>query len=126
MVLRGSLDNYNYSNVYSNLGVARAVFNPLGFLNNASVNFLQTNFANNQYFSDYYIQNASFVRMDNFNIGYNAGEVFKGAKLRITANVQNAFVITKYNGIDPEINGGIDNQFYPRPRTYVLGLNVDF
>ncbi|MCW3082209.1 SusC/RagA family TonB-linked outer membrane protein [Segetibacter sp.] len=126
MVLRGSLDNYNYSNVYSNLGVARGVFNPLGFLNNASVNFLETNFTNNQYFSDYYIQNASFVRMDNINLGYDAGQVFKGARLRISANVQNAFVITKYKGIDPEINGGIDNQFYPRPRTYVLGLNLDF
>jgi iron complex outermembrane receptor protein len=126
VVLRGSLDNYNYNNVYSNLGVTRNVFNPLGFLGNASVNYLETNFSNNQFFSDYYVQNASFVRMDNFNVGYNAGQVFKNARLRITANVQNAFIITKYKGIDPEINGGIDNQFYPRPRTYVLGLNLDF
>jgi len=46
--------------------------------------------------------------------------------LRINANVQNAFIITKYKGLDPEVNGGIDNNFYPRPRTFVLGLNLNF
>lgn len=130
-VLRGTFDNYNYNNVYSNVGVRRGIFNPLGFINNGSTNYLETNFENNQYFSDYYIQNASFLRMDNINIGYNAGEVFKNARLRISANIQNAFVITKYKGIDPEITrndntNGIDNQFYPRPRIYVIGLNLDF
>ena len=125
-VLRGTFDNYAYNNVASNLGVARAIFNPLGFLNNGSTNYLETKFANNQYFSDYYIQNASFLRMDNISLAYNAGEVFKKANLRVSLNVQNAFIITKYKGIDPEINGGIDYQFYPRPRTYVLGVSLDF
>jgi iron complex outermembrane receptor protein len=46
--------------------------------------------------------------------------------MRITANIQNAFVITKYSGLDPEVNGGIDNQIYPRPRIFALGLNFDF
>jgi iron complex outermembrane receptor protein len=64
--------------------------------------------------------------MDNINIAYDAGEVFRKARLRVSANVQNAFVITNYTGVDPEITGGIDNQFYPRPRTFVLGLNLDF
>jgi iron complex outermembrane receptor protein len=65
--------------------------------------------------------------MDNINLGYNAGKVFNNkANLRISANVQNVFVITKYKGLDPEINGGIDNNLYPRPRTFVLGLNLDF
>ena len=125
-VVRGTFDNYAYNNVASNLGVARAIFNPLGFLNNGSTNYLETKFANNQYFSDYYIQNASFLRMDNISLAYNAGEVFKKANLRVSLNVQNAFIITKYKGIDPEINGGIDYQFYPRPRTYVLGVSLDF
>jgi iron complex outermembrane receptor protein len=64
--------------------------------------------------------------MDNINIGYDAGEVFKGTRLRLYGNIQNAFVITKYTGLDPEVNGGIDNQIYPRPRTFVFGLNLDF
>ena len=83
--------------------------------------------ANNYYLSDYYVQNASFLRMDNINIGYNVGKVFHNkANLKINANVQNAFIITQYKGLDPEVNGGIDNNFYPRPRTFVLGLNLNF
>jgi iron complex outermembrane receptor protein len=72
------------------------------------------------------MKNASFLRMDNINFGYDAGEIAKNVRLRITANVQNAFIITSYKGLDPEIAGGIDNTIYPRPRTYVLGLNLDF
>ena len=64
--------------------------------------------------------------MDNINVGYDMGKVFKDANLRLTANVQNAFVITKYKGLDPELNGGIDNNLYPRPRMFVLGVNLDF
>ena len=61
------------------------------------------------------------------NVGYNVGKVFNDkASLRVSANVQNLFVITKYKGLDPEISGGIDNNFYPRPRTFVLGLNLNF
>lgn len=125
-VARASFDNYVYNNVHSNLGVERGIFNPLGWINNGSANYLETGFNNNQYFSDYYVQNASFLRMDNINIGYNVGEVIRGTNLRISANVQNAFIITKYQGIDPEITWGIDNQFYPRPRMYTLGVNLDF
>ncbi len=126
-VLRGSFENYVYNNVYSNLGVRNGIFNPLGWINNGSRNYLTTGFENNQYFSDYYVQNASFVRMDNINIGYDAGQVFnKKATMRITAGVQNAFVITNYEGVDPEISWGIDNNFYPRPRIFSLGLNLNF
>lgn len=125
-VARISIGNYNYNNIESNLGVLRQVINPLGWLGNASANYLKTGFSNNQYFSDYYVQNASFFRMDNINVGYDAGEVYKNIRLRLTANVQNAFVITKYTGLDPEVNGGIDNQIYPRPRIFALGLNLDF
>ncbi|NCU03189.1 MAG: SusC/RagA family TonB-linked outer membrane protein [Chitinophagaceae bacterium] len=125
-VMRGSIGNYMYDNVNSNMGVYRQIVNPLGFLANGSRDYLNTGFVNNQYFSDYYVKNASFLRMDNINIGYDAGEIAKNVRLRITANVQNVFVITKYGGLDPEISGGIDNTIYPRPRTYVLGLNFDF
>ncbi|MES2773537.1 MAG: SusC/RagA family TonB-linked outer membrane protein [Bacteroidota bacterium] len=125
-VSRMNLGNYNYSNFNSSNGVQRQILNPLGWLGNASTDYLQTGFVNNQYFSDYYVQNASFFRMDNINLGYDAGEVFKGARLRVTANVQNVFTITNYTGLDPEVGGGIDNRIYPRPRIIALGVNVDF
>jgi iron complex outermembrane receptor protein len=99
-------------------------------LANGSRNLLETNFTGNgdkYLLSDYYIENASFLRMDNFNIGYNAGGIIsKNTNLRIGANVQNVFTVTKYKGLDPEVPGGIDNNFYPRPRIFVLNLNLDF
>jgi TonB-dependent starch-binding outer membrane protein SusC len=125
-VMRGSIGNYMYDNNNSNRGVLRQIINPLGFLANGTKDYLNTRFFNNQYFSDYYMKNASFLRMDNINLGYDAGEIARNVRLRITANVQNAFIIAKYKGLDPEISGGIDNSIYPRPRTYVLGLNLDF
>ena len=123
---RMSFGNYIYNNNASSRGVLRQVLNPLGWLGNASTSYLKTGFTNNQYFSDYYVENASFFRMDNINVGYDAGEVMKNVRMRLTANIQNAFVITKYTGLDPEVNGGIDNQIYPRPRIFALGLNLDF
>jgi iron complex outermembrane receptor protein len=125
-VMRGSIGNYMYNNFASNRGVLRAFLDPLGFLANGSRDYLFTGFANNQFFSDYYVQNASFLRMDNINIGYDAGEIAKNVRLRLSANIQNAFIITKYKGLDPEIFGGIDNNIYPRPRMIVFGLNLDF
>jgi iron complex outermembrane receptor protein len=71
--------------------------------------------------------------MDNFSLGFNAGKIYhQKLNLRVSAIVQNVFVITKYKGLDPEIgagtgnNPGIDNNFYPRPRVFSLGLNLDF
>jgi iron complex outermembrane receptor protein len=129
-VLRANLGNYMYNNVASSTGTLRNIMNPIGYINNGSADVLYTNFSGtgtNYYMSDYYVQNASFLKMDNLNIGYNVGKVFDNkATLRLSANVQNVFVITKYTGIDPEINGGIDNSFYPRPRTFVFGLNLNF
>lgn len=124
-----SFGNYVYNNFYSNNGVLRTIQNPLHFIQNASTDYLNTNFSNNQYLSDYYIENGSFFRMDNINLGYNAGRIFhNAATLAITANVQNVFVITKYRGLDPEISNdqGIDNNIYPRPRIYSIGLNLNF
>lgn len=129
-IARSSLGNYLYNNVASGTGAARNILNPLGFLSNGSSDLLYTGFKGegDKYFnSDYYVQNASFFRMDNINIGYDFGRVLENkANMRFSFNVQNAFVITKYNGADPESNSGIDNNFYPRPRTFVAGLNFDF
>jgi iron complex outermembrane receptor protein len=134
-VLRASLGNYNYNNVYSQTGVLNQVLGN-AVLYNASVNYLATGFKGGnaqELLSDYYIQNASFLRMDNVNVGYNLGRIaHTRTNLRLNATVQNVFVITKYKGLDPEIgagtanNPGIDNNLYPRPRIYSLGVNLDF
>jgi TonB-linked SusC/RagA family outer membrane protein len=122
---RASFDNYMYNNFHSNSGVYQN-FSFSNYLANVSSDVLNTEFATPRLWSDYYIENASFVRMDNINLGYNVGRIGKSTTLRVSANVQNVFVITKYSGLDPEIPSGIDNNFYPRPRTYSLGFNLDF
>ncbi len=129
-VMRANLNNYVYNNVFSNTGVSRNILNPLGYLNNGSANVLETNFtgSGDKYIlSDYFVENASFLRMDNIYLGYDFGSVLQNAaRLRVNANVQNVFVVTKYKGLDPEVSGGIDNNFYPRPRIFSLGLNLEF
>ncbi|KIO77572.1 membrane protein [Pedobacter lusitanus] len=127
-VLRANLGNYIYDNISSNLAVSRNILSPSGLLNNATTTIFDSNFSNNQFLSDYYIHNASFLKMDNAGLAYNFGRLSPNSKttLRITANVQNVFVISDYKGLDPEISTGIDYKLYPRPRTYSLGLNVGF
>lgn len=130
-VLRGNVGNYVYNNVRSSTGTRNGLLNVQGtpYLRNGSTEVLTSNFVGggDQFFSDYYMENGSFVRLDNVNIGYDFGGLLgKKSSLRATANVQNAFVITKYKGLDPEISGGIDNNFYPRPRIFSAGVNVNF
>lgn len=127
-VLRASIGNYLYNNVYSNNGQLSQVTGN-SVLYNTSTSYLDTKFAgnSNNLLSDYFIQNASFLRMDNFNIGYSAGKILGNkTNLRLNASVQNVFVVTKYKGLDPEVSSGIDNNFYPRPRIFALGLGLDF
>lgn len=125
----GMIGNYLYNNFNSNNGVLRSIKNPINFIANAGVNYLETNFSNNQYLSDYYIENASFLRFDNINLGYNFGNAL-GSKtiLRVNASIQNVGFITNYKGLDPEnaSDQGVDNNIYPRPRIYSLGFNLDF
>ncbi len=125
-VLRANTGNYMYNGLAT--GALQAnVLNPLGYLANTLTDVLNTGFKFGQQQSDYYVQNASFLKMDNLGVAYDAGSIFHNkVRLRISANCQNVFTVTKYTGIDPEIYGGIDNALYPRPRTYVLGLNVQF
>jgi iron complex outermembrane receptor protein len=125
-VLRGSLGNYVYNNVSSGNGVYRNITFP-NYLANLTRSVQETDFNNNQFFSDYYLENASFVRMETINLGYNVGRIVnEKATLNLTANIQNAFVISKYSGLDPEVAGGIDNNFYPRPRIFSFGVNLGF
>ncbi len=125
----GALGNYLYNNYFSGAGVLRSIKNPINFVGNASTDLLNTGFQNNQLLSDYYIENGSFFRLDNINFGYNVGRVFKNtANMRLTANVQNVFLITKYRGLDPEVasDSGVDGNIYPRPRVFSAGVNLDF
>ncbi len=88
---------------------------------------LDTEFSNARYESDYYIQDASFVRLDNLTVGYNFKNFLDSkANVKLSFAGQNLLLFTNYKGIDPEISGGIDNNLYPRPRIYTLGLNVNF
>ncbi|MFL9481678.1 SusC/RagA family TonB-linked outer membrane protein [Chitinophagaceae bacterium LWZ2-11] len=126
-VLRANVGNYMYNNVNASIGVQKNILNPAGFLGNATTDIFKSGFVNNQYQSDYYIQNASFLKMDNLGVAYNVGRVWNNkVGVRINANCQNVFTATKYTGADPEVYGGIDNNFYPRPRIYVLGVNLNF
>jgi TonB-linked SusC/RagA family outer membrane protein len=128
-VMRANFNNYVYNNVYSNMGKLTQILDAYT-VHNGSVNYLETTFNGKtdiQGFSDYYLENASFLRMDNISIGYNLGVLpHTKAALRLSANAQNVFVITKYKGLDPEVGGGIDNNLYPRPRVISIGANLDF
>jgi iron complex outermembrane receptor protein len=99
----------------------------VGSLYNRNSVLLRTKFANPQYWSDYFLENGSFLRLDNMVAGYSFDNLAQGAaKLRVFLSAQNLFVITKYSGLDPEIFGGIDGNVYPRPRTIMFGVNLDF
>jgi len=127
-VLRANIGNYIYDNVSSNFGIRNNVLSTQGILNNSGRDIYNTNFQTSQYLSDYYIKNASFLKMDNVGLTYNVGKLSPNGNttMRISANCQNVFVVSEYKGIDPESVTGIDYQFYPRPRTFTLGLNVGF
>ena len=130
MSWRGSWGNFNYNNVDSQFGWESQVLIRETDLGNGVTNLLDTNFASTdakRYESDYYIQDASFVRLDNLTIGYSFSNFLNTkANAKLSLGGQNLLLFTKYKGIDPEISGGIDNNLYPRPRMYTLGLNVNF
>jgi TonB-dependent starch-binding outer membrane protein SusC len=123
---RLSLGNYVYNNVNSNASYSY-LYSPAGFLRNLPASANATGFNSQQYFSDYYLQNASFFRMDYICLGYSFNDLKStNVKVRLEAAVRNAFVITKYKGQDPEVYTGIDTYTYPRCRTYSLGVEINF
>lgn len=125
-VMRGSLGQTVYNNVRSSNGAYQSLRFP-DYLINMSADVMETNFQNYRLRSSHYLENASFLRMENISVGYSFGSIFDSrVNLQVNAAVQNAFVITGYSGIDPEIPGGIDNNFYPFPRIYSFGLNFGF
>lgn len=126
MSFRANIDNY----VYNGMGMSTGAFETVSYnnsqLNNLNTSFLKTGFKTRQYLSDYYVENASFLKLDNLSLSYNVGKINKWASLTISAMVQNVFTITGYSGTDPEVPNGMDNSFYPRPRTYSVSLGLQF
>lgn len=133
---RLSLGNYTYNNVLSDRARYSNIFNTNGFLNNVPSAIDDTRFSNAQYLSSYYIEDASFFKMDYISAGYSFAGLGEKVKGRIGITVNNAFFITDYSGLDPEVNRGrdangiestgIDNNIYPRPRVFMLSLNLTY
>ena len=123
LTLRAYLGNYVYNNIQSNLGDYQELQRASPY--NLSSNVLVTGFTTPQYLSDYYVQNASFLRMDNITVGYRLK--YQGRAVRLFGTVQNVFTISPYSGVDPTAGlNGIDNNIYPRSRAFTAGLNVVF
>ncbi len=130
LTLRAHLGQQVYNNVASNFGHFERLteFVP----SNLHESVLETGFVSPQYFSDIYVEDASFLRLDNVALGYTVRSLPGVNQLRIYGTISNAFVLTGYDGTDPEVGGpgssgiGIDNNVYPRSRTFTAGINVQF
>ncbi len=125
-VLRANIGNYMYNGL-STGATESNITNPLGYLANTLSSVLYNHFYYGQSLSDYFVENASFLKMDNLGLSYDAGYVAHNKlHLQVNAICQNVFTVTKYSGLDPEIYGGLDYALYPRPRIYTLGVNIQF
>lgn len=124
--LRANVGNYVYNGTAMSTGALNTMSYNSYQLNNLHSSFLDTRFTTRQYQSDYYVENASFLKMDNIQLSYNFGQITKWCSLNVSAMVQNVFTITKYSGVDPEVQLGIDSSVYPRPRIYSLTVGLDF
>jgi iron complex outermembrane receptor protein len=130
---RINVGNYIYNNVNSNYGTYALMANA-NYLTNKVRDVRVSNFENSQYFSDYYMENGSFLKLDNLSVGYNFNNLMQNKlKLRIYGTAQNLITVTNYSGIDPEVTtkstggdllNGIDNNIYPRPRIFLLGISL--
>jgi TonB-dependent starch-binding outer membrane protein SusC len=123
-LLRGSAGNHVYNAVNASRGSLYYAYG-FNFLENIASIYHETGFKMHQLSSNHYLENASFLRMEYLQLTYDLGNVFKeNATLKLNATAQNAFVITKYKGQDPEVRGGIDRGQHPQPRTFSVGLNL--
>ncbi len=126
--LRASIGNDVYNNVSSANAQEGNLFRNI--FNNAPTSLLESDFVSTPdvILSDFYVEDASFVRMENITLGYTFRDLMKGvSSLRVWTGVQNAFVITNYSGLDPEIqNDGRDQSIFPRGRTFLFGVNYKY
>jgi TonB-dependent starch-binding outer membrane protein SusC len=118
---RFSFGNYVYNQVAA--GASYDQVYQIGYWKNFPTFLSETNFVKRQFTSDYFVSNASFFKMDNISAGYTFQKIADKFSARVSFTAQNVFTITEYTGLDPEVNGGIDNNFYPRPRVFVFGIN---
>ncbi|MDX9942804.1 MAG: SusC/RagA family TonB-linked outer membrane protein [Bacteroidales bacterium] len=125
---RANLGNFVYNNISSDNGWLNKVYRAEGpYLSNIHRDAFTVGFNNAQYLSDYYVQDGSFFKMDHITLSYTFGKLFGSASnLTLSGIVQNAFMITNYKGLDPELGNGIDNNIYPRPRIFVMSVNLQF
>ncbi len=121
---RGSIGNYVYNQIAA--GASYDQMQQIGYWKNFTRALDETDFVKRQFTSDYFVENASFLKLDNVSAGYNFGKLFGTVGARVSFTVQNALILTKYSGLDPEVPGGIDNNFYPRPRTFMLGIGLTY
>lgn len=130
VVTRANIGNYAYNNVASSNAYLNSIIPTTNnFLWNIHSDYLSTGFEDFTEFnllSNHYIQEASFFKVDNITLGFTVKEAIKNTTLRLYGSMQNVLTITDYDGLDPEISGGVDNSFYPRPQSFVLGMNIDF
>ena len=125
-----SLGNWVYNNVASDTEMLADLWTNQ-FVSNRVASAPQSMFSQAQYLSDYYLQDGSFLKLDNFTLGYTFPKLFyvtadRPFSLNLFGTVQNICTLTRYTGIDPEIFGGIDGTVYPRPRTFIFGVKVNF
>ncbi len=118
--LRSSLGNYVYNNVASNNEMKADMWTN-NFICNRVATAPYSNFAQAQYKSDYYVQNASYLKLDKVTLAYNIAPW-----VRVNFTAQNIFTITNYDGVDPEVSNGIDNNMYPRSRNFIVGASFNF
>ncbi len=121
---RASIGNYVYNQVAA--GASYDQMYQIGYWHNEPTSLSNTNFVKRQFTSDYFVENASFFKLDNLSAGYKFDNIINKLSARVSFTVQNVLTVTKYTGIDPEVNGGIDNNFYPRPRTFMLGVSLSY
>lgn len=127
MNFRANIGNYVYNGTAMNTGALEIQTWANGEqLYNMNRSFFKTGFKTRQYLSDYYVENGSFLKLDNLNLSYDFGQITKWCSLTLSAMVQNVFCITNYSGTDPEMSNGCDSSFYPRPRTYSLSIGLQF
>jgi len=130
--LRANIGNYVYNNVNSSLAQYSLILDQ-SVLGNIPTSVSNTNFLRTAdvILSDIYLENASFLKMDNITLGYTFDKInpinkFDFNSIRVWAGMQNVFTLTNYTGLDPEVFNGIDNTIYPRPRTFLVGANIKF
>jgi len=128
--LRASFDNYVFNDLEAGTSCVSSsqIWAPSEYLSNRPLNVLGKNWQTyDNVLSDYFVQNASFLKCDNITLGYTFDKLF-GANIggRVYATASNVFTITNYKGIDPEVSGGIDNSIYPRPFSALVGLSLNF